>query len=68
LVVAEEHLAHGGLGSVVAMAASRAAPVPMAYVNLGDRYAESGDPEGLLEKYGLTPAAIVSAVRSVVPQ
>jgi transketolase len=38
----------------------------MAYVNLGDRYAESGDPEGLLEKYGLTPAAIVRAVRAVV--
>lgn len=65
IVVAEEHLMHGGLGSVVAMAASRAAPVPMAYVNLGDCFAESGDPQGLLEKYGLTPAAIVSAVRSV---
>jgi transketolase len=66
LVVAEEHLSHGGLGSVVAMVNSRATPVPMAYVNLGDRYAESGDPEGLLEKYGLTPAAIVRAVRAVV--
>ena len=37
----------------------------MAYVNLGDRYAESGDPQVLLEKYGLTPAAIVEAVRKV---
>lgn len=65
IVVAEEHLAAGGLGAMVAMAASRTVPVPMAYVNLGDRYAESGDPEGLLEKYDLTPAAIVQAVRSV---
>jgi transketolase len=40
----------------------------MAYVNLGDCYAESGDPTGLLEKYGLTPAAIVDAVRSVAPR
>jgi len=65
IVVAEEHLAHGGLGSVVAMVASRVAPVPMAYVNVGDCFAESGDPQGLLEKYGLTPAAIVNAARSV---
>ena len=65
IVVAEEHLAAGGLGSVVASVVSRAAPVPMGYVNLGDCYAESGDPEGLFEKYGLTSAAIVAAVRSV---
>ena len=66
LVVAEEHLAAGGLGSAVAMVVCQTLPVPMAYVNLGDRYAESGDPEGLLEKYGLTSAAIVEAVRRVI--
>jgi len=66
LVVAEEHLAAGGLGSAVAMIVGQTIPVPMAYVNLGDRYAESGDPEGLLEKYGLTSSAIVEAVRRVV--
>lgn len=65
IVVAEEHLAHGGLGSAVAMVTARTTPVPMAYVNIGDCYAESGDPYGLLEKYGLTPAAIVKAVRTV---
>lgn len=65
IVVAEEHLAHGGLGSAVAMAASRLQPVPIAYVNLGDQYAESGDPMGLLQKYGLTPQAIVAAVKSL---
>lgn len=65
IVVAEEHLAAGGLGSAVATVVSRTNPVPMAYVNLGDRYAESGDPQGLLDKYGLTSAAIVEAVRKV---
>jgi transketolase len=65
LVVAEEHLAHGGLGSAVAMVAARTNPVPMAFVNIGDCFAESGDPYGLLEKYGLTPGAIVNAARSV---
>lgn len=65
IVVAEEHFAHGGLGSAVAMAAAQLHPVPMAFVNLGDRYAESGDAAGLLEKYGLTPQAIIDAVKSL---
>jgi len=65
IVVAEEHFAHGGLGSAVAMAAAQTQPVPMAFVNLGDRYAESGDADGLLEKYGLTPRAIVDAAKSL---
>jgi transketolase len=61
IVVAEEHLAHGGLGSVVAMSASRQHPVPMRFVNIGDRFAESGDEKGLLKKYGLTADDIVKA-------
>ncbi|MBM84169.1 MAG: transketolase [Planctomycetaceae bacterium] len=65
LVVAEEHGPAGGLGAAVAISASKSAPVPIAYVNSGDCYAESGDPQGLLEKYGLTPSAIVDAARSV---
>ena len=65
IVVAEEHLAAGGLGAIVASVVARNRPVPMEFVNVGDTYAESGDPEGLMEKYGLTPAAIVSAARRV---
>jgi len=65
IVVAEEHLAHGGLGSAVSMVVSQTNPVPMAYVNVGDCFAESGDPQGLLDKYGLTAAAIVEAVKKV---
>ncbi len=65
IVVAEEHSAHGGLGSAVAVAASKTVPVPIAYVNTGDTYAESGDPDGLLEKYGLTAERIIEAVRGV---
>ena len=65
IVVAEEHLAAGGLGSAVAMVVGQTLPVPLAYVNLGDRYAESGDPQGLLEHYGLTATAICEAVQRV---
>ncbi len=66
LVVAEEHLAHGGLGSVVAMTVAELTPVPIRYVNVGDRFGESGTPEGLLEKFGLTAENVAKAVREVV--
>ncbi|MEM9702305.1 MAG: transketolase C-terminal domain-containing protein, partial [Planctomycetota bacterium] len=65
LVVAEEHLAQGGLGSRVAQFLSATNPTKMAFVNIGDTYGESGDPAGLLEKYGLTPAAVADAVRGL---
>ncbi|HEX9107127.1 MAG TPA: transketolase C-terminal domain-containing protein [Longimicrobiales bacterium] len=66
IVTAEEHLLHGGLGSVVAQAAARYRPVPMDFVGLNDTYAESGDPEALLRKYGLTAHEIVAALRRVL--
>ena len=66
IVVAEEHLAHGGLGSRVAQVVAREKPVPMGFVNLKDSYALSGKAEELLQKYGLTAKDIVEAVRGVV--
>ncbi len=65
LVVAEEHLMAGGLGSLVAACTARNHPVPIEFVNVGDTYAESGDPAGLLTKYGLTAEAIVAAAKKV---
>jgi transketolase len=61
IVVAEEHLLHGGLCSAVAMSAARQQPVPMRFVALRDTFAESGPAEGLLMKYGLTAEDITRA-------
>jgi transketolase len=66
IVVTEEHLDHGGLCSVVAQAVVRTKPVPMEFVNVGDCYAESGDPDGLLVKYGLTAENVAEAARKAV--
>jgi transketolase len=66
IVVAEEHLLHGGLGSAVAMAAARQHPVPIRFVGLNDTFAESGPPEALLAKYGLTSADIVREAAALV--
>lgn len=66
LVVAEEHLAHGGLGSVVAYTVAELHPVPIRYVNLHDDFAESGAPDALLQKFGLTAEKIVEAAKGAV--
>jgi len=54
IVVAEEHLAQGGLGSRVAQVVAREKPILMEFVNLKDSYALSGKAEELLRRYGLT--------------
>jgi len=66
IVVAEEHLAHGGLGSRVAQVLAKKKPVPMEFVNLGDRYAMSGKAGELLQRYGLTAGDIEESVKSAV--
>jgi transketolase len=66
ILVAEEHLLHGGLGSVVAMSAARQHPVPMRFVGLRDTFAESGTPEGLLAKYGLTAGDVACEALALV--
>ena len=63
VVVAEEHLVYGGLGSIVAQVLAERGPTKMAFVNVGDTYATSGKPEELLRQYGLTPDAILDAAR-----
>lgn len=68
IVVAEEHLLHGGLGSAVAMSVTRQYPVPIRFVGIKDTFAESGKPEELLAKYGLTAGEIVKAARELAPK
>ncbi|UCG24464.1 MAG: transketolase family protein [Chloroflexota bacterium] len=64
IVVAEEHLLQGGVGSNVARIVAANCPVPMRFVGLEDVYVESADPADLLRKYHLTPADIVAAARA----
>lgn len=65
IVTAEEHLEHGGLGSIIAQVVARHYPVPMEFVAIKDTYAKSGKPAELLQRYGLTAKDIEQAVRSV---
>lgn len=65
IVTAEEHLLAGGLGAGVAQIVAETRPVPMEFIALADRYAESGTSQELLEKYGLTPDDIYIAAKKV---
>jgi transketolase len=66
IVAAEEHLLHGGMGSNIARVVAAVYPVPMRFVGLADTYTDSGEPDDLLEKYGLTAQDIVKAAREAV--
>ncbi|MBC7924354.1 MAG: transketolase family protein [Bryobacteraceae bacterium] len=66
IVVAEEHLTESGLGVRVAQVVSQEAPCVMEYVGIENTYAESGTPDGLLQKYGLTAEKVAEAARKVV--
>ncbi|MFC2073010.1 transketolase family protein [Chloroflexota bacterium] len=66
IVTAEEHLEHGGLGSLVAQIIARNQPVPMEFVAIKDTYAKSGKAAELLQRYGLTAKDIKQAVHAVL--
>lgn len=66
IVTAEEHSVIGGLGSAVAEVVVKNAPVKMAMVGQQDTYGESGKPDQLKEKYGMTANDIVAAVKRVI--
>ena len=66
IVTAEEHLLDGGLGAAAARSVVQRHPVPMAMVGIDNRYAESGTPQELLDKYGLTAHHIVTAAERVL--
>jgi transketolase len=66
IVTAEEHLEHGGLGARVAQVVVQHRPVPISFVAIKDMYAQSGSPEELLRRYGLTAADIEKAVKATV--
>lgn len=66
IVSAEEHNILGGLGSAISEVLSVNHPTKMVMVGVNDTFGESGKPNELLEKYGLTAQHIVDAVLKAV--
>lgn len=65
-VTAEDHNVLGGLGSAVSEVLVQHAPCPVEFIGVRDTFGESGEPDELAEKYGLTAPYIVEAVKRVV--
>lgn len=66
VVTAEEHQYNGGLGESVARVLATNTPTPQEFVAVNDTFGESGTPDQLLEKYGLSPKDIVAAAKKVM--
>ena len=66
IITAEDHNVIGGLGSAVAELLAEEYPCRMKRIGLNDRYAESGKPSELYEKYGLSSGSIAKEVKSML--
>lgn len=66
VVTAEESQINGGLGGAVAELLGEELPVPMQRVGVKDTFGESGTPDELFEKFGLTAKHIALAAHQVV--
>ena len=69
LVTAEEHMRNGGLGESIASLLTREplfTPIPIEMIAIDDQFGQSGTPEELMEKYGLTAVKIIEAAERVI--
>jgi len=66
IVTVEDNNILGGLGSAVAETLVEACPVPMRRIGVPDCFGESGDPDGLFEKYGMSAEHIAGAAKSAM--
>ena len=65
IVTVEEHSIYGGLGSAVAEVLANQYPTPVEFIGATD-FAESGDYEKLLEKYGYSSKTIIEKCKNVM--
>jgi transketolase len=66
VVTIEEHQVMGGMGSAVAEVLSSHCPTPIEFVGVQDQFGQSGEPQELIEHYGMGVTAIKSAVSRVL--
>jgi transketolase len=66
IITVEEHSIIGGLGSAVCDVVSKFHPVKVVKIGVDDIFGESGKPEELLIKYGLTVENIYNSVKKAI--
>lgn len=66
VITIEEHQITGGLGGAVAEFLSEHHPVPVRRMGMMDRFGESGEPDELVQKFGLTAKHIEHMAHSML--
>lgn len=66
IVTAEEHSVIGGLGAMVSQVVCSESPTKVKMVGIQDKFGESGSPNELMEKYGLTSEKIIEEVKKII--
>ena len=66
IITAEEHQIIGGLGSAVAEVIVKHHPVPMDFIGMPDSFGESGQPEELMNKYGMKARYIIEKTKRII--
>ncbi len=66
VVTIEEHQAAGGMGSAVVEYFSEHYPVPVRRLGVQDVFGQSGEPDELIEHYGLGVSSIIEATRNLL--
>lgn len=66
IITVEEHSVIGGLGSAVCDVTSASHPVKVIKMGVNDKFGESGNPEELLVKYGLTVENIYNTAKKAI--
>lgn len=64
ILTCEEHTVKGGLGQIVASVTSETVPTKVIKLGINDTFGESGTPDELLKKYGLTSENIVKLIKA----
>lgn len=66
LVTVEEHQVAGGLGGAVAECLSETHPTRMVRVGIQDSFGQSGEPNELIEHYGMGISSIIAAAKKLI--
>ena len=66
IVSVEEHQIMGGFGSAVAEVLSKYFPAPQEFIGVHDRFGESGEPDELIEHFGMGVKDIKAAALKVI--
>lgn len=66
LVTVEEHQIMGGMGSAVAQTLAEKYPVPIEFIGVRDQFGQSGEPNELIEHYGMGVSHIKAAAKKAL--